>query len=145
MLLKTLTISASLTIVFSSLTGCAASTASDSAAKNGLLGAVTGAGIGTAIGAGLSNGDIAASALLGAGAGLGVGVAGGLAYYYYSNEGQINSNEREILGNHASIQSRQYELDQYRRNLDNEASEIVLDEERRQYQYVGPSLGNPYR
>jgi hypothetical protein len=108
-------------------------------------GAAAGAGTGAIIGTVISGGDVGASALLGGAIGLPVGLAAGMIYDYYSertiSEIQIN----DIKHNQKEILARQREIDAMREQLQGDLPQGNPPAERREYRYVGPSLGNPYR
>jgi len=108
-------------------------------------GAAVGAGTGAIIGSVISGGDVAASALLGGAIGLPVGLAAGMIYDYHSEKtlreikiGDIKNNQREIL-------ARQREIEALREEVQGDLPQGNPVESRREYRYMGPSLGNPYR
>ena len=108
-------------------------------------GTALGAGTGAIIGAVIANGDVGASALLGGAIGLPVGLAAAAIYDYNSERtlkeikiDDINRNQREIM-------ARQREIDAMREEIREEGPAGNPDEFRKEYRYMGPSLGNPYR
>jgi hypothetical protein len=140
--MKRLTLSALLSIVVLS-TGCGFHAAP--LAEGAAGGTAVGAGTGAIIGAVIANGDIGASALLGGAIGLPVGLAAAALYDYNSERtlkeikiGDINRNQREIM-------ARQREIDSLREELREEGPTGNPDESQKEYRYMGPSLGNPFR
>lgn len=105
------------------------------------LGAVTGALIGNAI----ANGDVAASAMLGAAIGAPVGIVLGAYYAGAQEEMEIWQNDQAIQANERYLRNSQKEIDSLRQDLKQDMSRINLDKRRRQYQFNGQTLGNPFR
>jgi hypothetical protein len=108
-------------------------------------GAALGAGTGAIIGSSISGGDVAASALLGGAIGLPVGLAAGMIYDYYSKETLTEIQIKDIKNNQKQILARQREIEALREELQGDLPQGNPPEERREYRYLGPSLGNPYR
>ena len=108
-------------------------------------GAAVGAGTGAIIGSAISGGDVAASALLGGAIGLPVGLAAGMIYDHYSGRSTTERQINEIKDNQREILARQREIDSMREELQGDIPQGNPSESRREYRYVGPSLGNPYR
>ena len=127
------------------IAGTACSTANDpyveSAAIGGVSGTLVGAGTGAAIGAMISNGDIAASALLGAGIGLPVGILAGIAYQNYTEESQLEENNRIIAQNFEYIKAREEKLLSMREEVLSDFQTIEADTGYRDYYYTGATLG----
>lgn len=115
------------------------------AAATGLAGGAIGAGSGALVGMAISNGDVAASALLGAGIGVPVGLAAGAIYAATANQRVLNRNNSIIDRNRGEILKRQEEINQLRDELIMDSKLMDADETLRSDQYIGPTLGNPFR
>lgn len=108
-------------------------------------GSALGAGTGAIIGAVIANGDIASSALLGGAIGLPVGLAIAAAYDYNSERTIQEAKDSDIRRNQSELLARQRYIDELREELRSDSPAGNPAEERQEYQYMGPSLGNPYR
>ena len=108
-------------------------------------GAAVGAGTGAIIGSAISGGDVAASALLGGAIGLPVGLAAGMIYDYYSSQTINEIKINDIKNNQRLILAREREIDRLREEMQSDIPTGNPPESRREYRYMGPSLGNPYR
>lgn len=108
-------------------------------------GAAVGAGTGAIIGSAISGGDVAASALLGGAIGLPVGLAAGMIYDHYSAKTLSEIQITDIKNNQKEILARQREIDSLREEIQADLPQGDPAEDRREYRYIGPSLGNPYR
>jgi hypothetical protein len=108
-------------------------------------GAAVGAGTGAIIGTVIANGDVAASALLGGAIGLPVGLAAAMIYDYHSSQTKEEIQIAQIQVNQRAILDRQRELEALRESLQSDLPRGNPMEERKEYIYRGPSLGNPYR
>ena len=108
-------------------------------------GSAVGAGTGAIIGAVIANGDVAASALLGGAIGLPVGLAAAMIYDYHSSHTKEEIQIAQIQVNQRAILDRQRELEALRESLQSDPPRGNPMEERKEYIYRGPSLGNPYR
>jgi hypothetical protein len=108
-------------------------------------GAAVGAGTGAIIGSAISGGDVAASALLGGAIGLPVGLAAGMIYDYYSTKTITEIKINDIKNNQREMLAREREIDRLREEIQGDIPTGNPDESRREYRYMGPSLGNPYR
>lgn len=108
-------------------------------------GSALGAGTGAIIGAVIANGDIASSALLGGAIGLPVGLAIAAAYDYNSERTIQEAKDSDIRRNQRELMARQRYIDELREELRSDAPSGNPAEERQEYRYMGPSLGNPYR
>ena len=114
-------------------------------AVGGLGGAAVGAGTGAIIGSVIANGDIAASALLGGAIGLPVGLAAAAIYDYNSEQTLQEIKIEDIKRNQREILARQREIDSLREEVRGDSPTGNPLESRREYRYLGASLGNPYR
>lgn len=108
-------------------------------------GAAVGAGTGAIIGSCISGGDVAASALLGGAIGLPVGLAAGMIYDHYSAQSLTEIKINDIKTNQKEILARQREIDSLREEMQGDLPQGNPAEDRREYRYLGPALGNPYR
>lgn len=139
----------SLGIVAAALCSCSAAATDpySGAVAGGVGGTAVGAGTGAIIGSVISNGDVGKSALLGAGIGLPVGILAGVAYTNTVQNNKISDNNEMIQANHERIRQQQHELDYLRNDIRDDSSSRAVnpDPESIQYQYRGPSLGNPRR
>jgi hypothetical protein len=108
-------------------------------------GTALGAGTGAIIGAVIANGDIASSALLGGAIGLPVGLAIAAAYDYNSERTIQEAKDSDIRRNQSEILARQRYIDELREEIRADSPSGNPAEERQEYRYMGPSLGNPYR
>lgn len=108
-------------------------------------GAAVGAGTGAIIGSAISGGDVGASALLGGAIGLPVGLAAAMIYDHYSERTKTEIKINEIKSNQREILARQREIEAIREELQGDIPQGNPSESDREYRYLGPSLGNPYR
>lgn len=108
-------------------------------------GTALGAGTGAIIGAVIANGDVASSALLGGAIGLPVGLAIAAAYDYNSERTIQEAKDDDIRRNQREILARQRYIDELREEIRGDSPSGNPMEERQEYRYMGPSLGNPYR
>ena len=108
-------------------------------------GSALGAGTGAIIGAVIANGDIASSALLGGAIGLPVGLAIAAVYDYNSERTIQEAKNDDIRRNQREILARQRYIDELREEIRSDSPAGNPLEERQEYRYMGPSLGNPYR
>ena len=108
-------------------------------------GAAIGAGTGAIIGSSISGGDVVASTLLGGAIGLPVGLAAGMIYDYYSADTVTEIKINDLKNNQKEILARQREIDALREEVQGDIPKGNPPEDNREYQYLGASLGNPYR
>lgn len=130
------------------LSGCSQSyprnTAAD-AAVGGVTGTVVGAGGGAIVGATVPGISAAEGALVGGGAGLGIGLLAGAAYSAYDESQAYKENAEIIRQNEAAIIARQREIEYARERVTAENRGISPNRDLGRRQYIGPSLGNPFR
>jgi uncharacterized membrane protein YebE (DUF533 family) len=111
----------------------------------GAVGTVLGAGTGALVGSLIKNGNVGKSAALGAGIGLASGVLAAAAYHEYQEHKEMREYQGRIAANQYYLEDMQMEIGELRQRLQQEADELKLDNPAPSYQYLGPSLGNPYR
>ena len=129
------------------LSACSSSTTTANATAGGMMGTAAGVGAGAIVGSVISNGDVGQSALLGGAIGLPVGILAGVAYSNYSDSAEIADNTERIIENKQHIIQQDRELEYLRNKIrdDSSTSEVGPDSDDIEYEYLGPSLGNPYR
>lgn len=129
------------------LSACATSETATNATAGGLMGTAAGAGTGAIVGSVISNGDVGQSALLGGAIGLPVGILAGVAYSNHSQSVAIEDNQERIINNKLHIMQQDRELDYLRNKIrdDSSSKTVQPDPSEIEYEYLGPSLGNPYR
>lgn len=111
----------------------------------GVGGGLVGAGVGAAIGRSSSSISVAH----GMGVGAAIGVPAGILLAYTSDAAAkyyiISSNENAISDNYRQIVINQETIEGARQVIFVEAPRGLPDEDRAEYIYLGPSLGNPWR
>ncbi|MBN8548008.1 MAG: hypothetical protein J0M12_01695 [Deltaproteobacteria bacterium] len=148
--MKTILLKKSLTVVaILALAACSSSSpsATTNVAAGGIMGAAAGTATGAIVGAAISNGNVGQSAALGAGIGIPVGMLAGAMYNEYSDSAAIEDNTMRIIHNKQQILEQEQELESMRNSIreDSSTEAVGPDSEDIEYQYLGPSLGNPYR
>lgn len=118
---------------------------SSDVAVGGVLGTAAGAGAGALIGSVIENGDVGQSALLGGGIGLVAGVAIGYVKDKYADQQAIAINSNTIENNRLEILERQREVDDLRRQYEQEAFSYPQPSDPAVKVYDGAKLGVYYR
>ena len=111
----------------------------------GVVGGGVGAGTGALIASAISNGDVAASAALGAGIGIPVGMALAAVLEYESPQSRQERFEAEVRETQEQIFAREQEIAAIREQIRMDSPRGVPPAATKDYLYLGPSLGNPYR
>lgn len=125
------------------LQGCTG--AASPVAVGGGLGVAAGAGAGALVGTLLSRGDVAASALLGGAIGLPVGLALGYAWKQQAEESAEKAKIAQYIKNQDQIMEQEREIEILREDVLKDTPRSLPDEDLKEYQFLGASLGNPYR